>query len=112
MPRERLYASNAERQAAYRARLTQRQAAASDRRLAAKVAELDKQLAAAIARAETAEKRAVTAEGQLRGLKLSVAALQHRLDHPDPDASQLKPAAGPNRAARRAAERDTRRPRH
>lgn len=108
MPRQRLYATNAERQAAYRERTAGRHAAASDSCLAARVAQLEKQLAATAARAETAEQRAVAAEGQLTALKLTVAALQHRLDHPD-TVAEVKPAAGLNRAARRAAGRDSRR---
>ncbi|MGH9045302.1 MAG: hypothetical protein ACRDVP_10810 [Acidimicrobiales bacterium] len=53
-------------------------------------------------RAKTAEQRAVVAEGQVTALKLTIAALQHRLD------SENQPAK-PNRQAGRAAERDARR---
>ena len=62
MPRQRKYSSNAERRAAYRARLAQRQATAVDRHLAARVAELETALAATTRRAETAETRSTQAE--------------------------------------------------
>src|SRR5580658_2675515 len=107
-----MYSSNAERQAAYRARLAQRQAMAVDRRLAAQVAELETALAAAVRRAATAEARAERAEHQtavarerIKVLEISLAGLQHRLegaDTPVPPAD--KPAAGMNRQARRRAE--------
>jgi len=108
MARERLYATNAERQAAYRARLTRRQQDAADSRLVARVAELEQQLAAARQQADTAHQRAAAAEGQVGALKLTVAALQHRLERPDPTI-EGKPPAGPDRAARRAAQNHGRR---
>jgi hypothetical protein len=120
MPRQRLYTSNAERQAAYRARLADRQAIGVDGRLAARVAELETALAAATARAETAEARAIAAEGeaiaarqQFTAFKVTIAALQHRLEQTAPPAGpEPEPAAKMNRQARRQAERDPRRGRH
>ena len=120
MPRHRLYTSNAERQAAYRARLADRQSGGVDGRLVARVAELETALAAARLRAETAEARAIAAEGeahiarhQLTAFKLTIAALQHRLEETTPPAEpEPEPAAKLNRQARRQAERDARRGRH
>lgn len=118
MPRQRLYTSNAERQSAYRARLAQRQATGADADLAARVTELETALAAAVVRAETAETRAVHAEAeanvareQVTALKLTVAALQHRLEQATTPAGS-EPAAKMNRQARRQAERDARRHHH
>ncbi|MGH9076523.1 MAG: hypothetical protein ACRDY0_03565 [Acidimicrobiales bacterium] len=118
MPRQRLYSSNAERQAAYRARLARRQAGDLDAGLVAKVTELETTLAAATRRAETAERRAAKAEAdaavareQLTALKLTVAALQHRLEQTTP-AAETEPAAKMNRQARRQAEREAHRGRH
>jgi hypothetical protein len=53
MPRERLYNSNAERQAAYRDRLAERQDLAESGQLVARLAELETTLAAAVRRAES-----------------------------------------------------------
>jgi hypothetical protein len=53
MPRERLYNSNAERQAAYRERLAERQDLAESGQLVARLAELETTLAAAVRRAES-----------------------------------------------------------
>jgi hypothetical protein len=64
MPRQRLYNSNAERQAAYRDRLAARQALAESGQLVARLAELEAALAAMTRRAEAAEQRAVRAEAQ------------------------------------------------
>jgi hypothetical protein len=108
MPRQRLYASSAARQAAYRARLAQRQAADVDAALVTLVAELEQALASMTARAETAEQRAVVAEGQLTALKLTVAALRHRLEQGTPVAD-TKATSAVNRQGRRQAERDARR---
>jgi hypothetical protein len=69
MARQRVYATNAERQAAYRARVARRQQQAADGRLAARVAQLEQQLAEAVGRAETAEQRAAVTEGRLVALK-------------------------------------------
>jgi hypothetical protein len=109
MPRQRLYDSNAERQAAYRARLAHRQAGDLD---AGRVAELETALAAATSRALAAEDRAAVAEGQLTALKLTIAALQHRLEQTTVPPVGPEPAAKMNRQARRQAERDARRNRH
>jgi hypothetical protein len=77
------------------------------------VAQLEQQLAEAVGRAETAEQRAAVTEGQLAALKLSVAALQRRLEQASPPADpEPKPPAQANRQARRQAERDARRHRH
>jgi hypothetical protein len=115
MPRQRLFSSNAERQAAYRARLAQRQSDGVAPGLVAQVAQLETALAAAVARAETAEARAVHAEQeanmtreQITAFKLTIAALQHRLEQTVPRA-ESEPAAKMNRQARRQAERDARR---
>jgi hypothetical protein len=64
MPRQRMYSSNAERQAAYRARLAARQALADSGQLVARVAELEAALAAMTRRAQTAEQQAARAEAQ------------------------------------------------
>ena len=92
-----------------------------------RLAELEKALAAATKRADTAEVRAVRAERQaaswgrhrtlgaavarIAELEATVADLQARLAtaHTAPDRTSQP---GPNRAARRAAERDSRRRRH
>ena len=111
MGRPRLYTSNAERQSAYRARLAQRQAANLDAGLAARVAEMETALAAAVARAETAEAEATVAREQVTALKLTIAALQHRLEQNTPPAG-TDPATKMNRQARRQAERDARRHHH
>jgi hypothetical protein len=62
MPRERMYSSNAERQAAYRDRLAARLALAESGQLVARLTELETVLAAAVRRAERAEARAARAE--------------------------------------------------
>lgn len=61
MPRGRLYASNAERQAAYRARLAERHALADSGGLTGRLVELEAALAAANPRAEAAGRRAARA---------------------------------------------------
>lgn len=115
MPPQRLYSSNAERQSAYRARLAQRQAADLDAVLVARVAELEAALEAAITRAETAEVSAIRAEQeanaareQITAFKLTIAALQHRLEQTI-SVAESEPAAKMNRQARRQADRDARR---
>lgn len=128
MPRERMYSSNAERQSAYRARLADRQALADTGQLARRVAELEKALAAATKQAEAAEQRAARAERQaaiaadghvelkaarqhIAELQATIAQLQAR--NPTPATTGTTPERpGLNRAARRAAERDSRRHRH
>ena len=75
MPRARLYASNAERQAAYRARLAERRALADSEELVARVVELESALAAAIRRVEDAEQRVTRAEGQATDARESYSAL-------------------------------------
>jgi hypothetical protein len=62
MPRERMYSSNAERQAAYRDRLAARLALAESGQLVARLTELETVLAAAVRRAERTEARAARAE--------------------------------------------------
>ncbi len=64
MPRPRLYASNAERQAAYRERLAERHALADSGQLVAHLGELEAALAAANRRAQAAEVRAARAQRQ------------------------------------------------
>lgn len=65
MPRQRLYGSNAERQAAYRARLAERQRLAGTGDVTARVGQLERTLADAERRALAAEVRASHAERQL-----------------------------------------------
>ena len=123
MGRERLYSSNAERQAAYRARLAERTRLDNAGRPTGRLAELEAALAAATRRAEAAEARAARAErdavcrhdlerdlavalGRVADLEAVVTGLHHQL------AEDTTATAGPpglNRAARRAAERDRRR---
>jgi hypothetical protein len=69
MPRERMYSSNAERQAAYRARIADRHALAASGQLVARVAELEAALAAMTRRAQVAEQRAGRAEAQTAELR-------------------------------------------
>lgn len=69
MPRERLYSSNAERQAAYRDRLAARQALAGSGQLVARVRDLEAALAAMTRRAQVAEQRAGRAEAQTADLR-------------------------------------------
>ena len=64
MPRPRLYASNAERQAAYRERLAERHALADSGQLVAHLGEMEAALAAANRRAQAAEVRAARSERQ------------------------------------------------
>lgn len=64
MPRERIYESNAERQAAYRARIADRQTLAESGQLTRRLAELERALAAADRRADRAEQKAAKAERQ------------------------------------------------
>ena len=87
MPRRRLYPSNAERQAAYRARLAVRQARVSHVPQTVSGEQLEAALVAMTSRAEKADRRAVEAERraeaavrQARALKLSLAALQLQME--------------------------------
>lgn len=64
MPRTRLYTSNAERQAAYRARLAERRALADSEQLVDGVVEREAALAAASRLAKAAEQRTARAERQ------------------------------------------------
>jgi hypothetical protein len=144
MPRERIYSSNAERQAAYRARVAEHHALAGSGQLVSRVRELEAALAAMTRRAENAEQRAVRAEAQvgefrdrsntrdrnaaarpdrtppgpkgrdqvrLLAAMQRIAELEATIDglHQQLAAAAAPKAAGPNRAARRAAERDQRR---
>lgn len=62
MPRDRLYTSNADRQAAYRARLAEQRTLAGTDAVVARLRSLDAALADAERRTEAAETRAATAE--------------------------------------------------
>ena len=83
MPRRRLYPSNADRQAAYRARLAMRQANPREDALGARVKELEAALLVMTAQARTADRRAAAAENQalvaleqVKALKITIAALE------------------------------------
>lgn len=124
MPRDRTYASNAERQAAYRARLAERRRLAGTDGAVSRLQQLEKALAearrakaAADARTERAEQRRQAAEAardaarrRLDILEATVDDLTGRLA-----AYQSQPRQppntidGPNRAARRRADREQRR---
>jgi hypothetical protein len=123
MGRERVYSSNAERQAAYRARLAERRGLDGTGRLSGRLAQLEAALAAATRRAEAAEARAARAEsdavcrhdlerdlavalGRVADLEATLAGLHRRLA---PDTTTTASPPGLNRAARRAAERQQRR---
>lgn len=148
MPRPSQYASNGERQAAYRDRLAQRHALADSGQLVARLAELEAALAAANRRVDAAYVRAARAERQaaaardrytallatrsasiagapgrakdhpaaqlavahqrMAELESTLAELQQRLASTEPR-RDVTDGTGPNRAARRAAERDRRR---
>lgn len=75
MPRARLYASNAERQADYRARLAERRALADSGELVDRVVELEAALAAARRREEAAEGRFTRAERQAADARYRYTAL-------------------------------------
>ena len=75
MPRARLYASNAERQADYRARLAERRALADSGELVDRVVELEAALAAARRREEAAEGRVTRAERQAADARYRYTAL-------------------------------------
>jgi hypothetical protein len=111
MPRARLYESNAERQAAYRARLASRplQATAVNQigELETALAWMTKRALAAEERAVQAEHRATAADNQVMALKLSLAGVQHQLEQSQ--AANSEAPTSPNRQARRQAERDARR---
>jgi hypothetical protein len=123
MGRERVYSSNAERQAAYRARLAERTRLDGAGQLTGRLAELEAALAAASRRAEAAEARAARAEhdavcrhdlerdlaaalGRVADLEAVVTGLRRRLA---PDTTTTASPPGLNRQARRAAERQQRR---
>jgi hypothetical protein len=130
MSRERIYSSDAERQAAYRARLAERTRLAGTGQLTGRLRELETALAAATWRAEGAEERAARAEkdaaagrrrfdrdlatalGRVADLEATVAELRRQLTSTAADASGPASTAGLNRAARRAAKRDRRRRDH
>jgi hypothetical protein len=65
----------------------------------------------AVRRAAEAENQAATALEQVKALKITIAALQHRSEAAASDTGPA-PAIGMNRQARRQAERDARRRRH
>jgi hypothetical protein len=126
MGRERVYSSDAERQAAYRARLAERTSPAGTGQLTVRLRGLETALAAATRRAEDAEARAARAErdaadrdqlgrdlatalGRVADLEATVAELRRQLTSTAADASGPASTAGLNRAARRAAERQQRR---
>lgn len=126
MSRERVYSSNADRQAAYRARLAERRRLTQSGRLTGRLRELEMALAVAIRRAEAAEARAARAERDAADrdqLACDLAAALGRVDEMEATAAELRrqladaataipylqAPAGLNRAARRAAERDPRR---
>jgi hypothetical protein len=123
MSRERVYSSNAERQAAYRARLAERRGLDGTGRLSGRLHQLETALADATRRAEVAEARAARAEsdavcrhdlerdlavalGRVADLEATLAGLNRRLA---PDTTTTASPVGLNRAARRAAERQQRR---
>lgn len=129
MGRERVYSSDAERQAAYRARLAERTSPAGTGQLTVRLRGLETALAAATRRAEDAEARAARAErdaadrdqlgrdlatalGRVADLEATVAELRRQLTSTAADASGPASTAGLNRAARRAAKRDRRRRDH
>lgn len=129
MGRERVYSSNAERQAAYRARLAERTRLARAGQLTGRVGEFEAALAATTRRAEAADARAARAEsdavcrhdlerdlavalGRVADLEATVTGLRRRLAENTTTTASPPGPAGLNRAARRSAERDRRRRRH
>ena len=135
LARERVYASNAERQGAYRARLADRQRALATDGALETIHKLEAALAKAERRAAKTEERARAAEveAQLALSRLNaggprpaaarstnVEILRERIRRLEAivtnQAAELerrrsaRPAPGPNRAERRAAERGPRRP--
>jgi hypothetical protein len=121
MGRVRVYSSNAERQAAYRARLAERRSRDGTGRLTARLRQLETALADAIRRADVAEIRAARAEsdarrdleddlavalGRVADLEATVAELRRRLAQDTTTAASPSGSAERDRAARRAAERD------
>ncbi|MFZ0226649.1 MAG: hypothetical protein WAL41_06845 [Mycobacterium sp.] len=126
MGRERVYWSNADRQAAYRARLTERMRLSQSGRLTGRLRGLEMALAVATRCAEDAEARATKAErdaaerdrlgrdlaaalGRVADLEATVAGLRRQLAAATTTTASPPETAGLNRAARRAAERDRRR---
>jgi hypothetical protein len=127
MGRERVYSSNADRQAAYRARLAQRTRLDGSGQLTRRLRELETALADATRRAEVAEARAArtahdaatgrhrfdcdlaTALGRVADLEATVAGLRRQLAEATTTTASPPGSAGLNRAARWAAERQQRR---
>ena len=126
MGRERVYSSNADRQAAYRARLAERRRHDGTGRLSGRIRDLGTALAAATSRAEAAEARTARAErdaadrdqlgrdlavalGRVADLEATVAGLRRQLAAATTATASPPGPAGLNRAARRAAERQQRR---
>jgi hypothetical protein len=118
-----VYSSNADRQAAYRARLAERTRLSQSGRIAGRLQELETATADAMRRAEAAEARAAQAErdasdrdqlarglgaalGCVAEMEATVAGLHRQLAAAT--TTTVSPP-GLNRAARRAAERDRRR---
>lgn len=67
---------------------------------------MTKRALAAEDRALQAEHRAAVADNKVMALKLSLAGVQHQLE--ESQAAKHEPPVGPNRQARRQAERDAR----
>jgi hypothetical protein len=126
MSRERVYSSNAERQAAYRARLAERRGLDDTGRLTARLRELETALTDATRWAEAAEPRPARAEsdaarrhdlerdlavalGRVADLEATVAGLNRQLAQDTTTTASRSGSAGLNRAARRAVERQQRR---
>ena len=126
MGRERVYSSNADRQAAYRARLAERRRPDGTGRLTGRIREIGTALAAATSRAEVAEARTARAErdaadrdqlgrdlavalGRVADLEATVAGLRRQLAAATTATASPPGPAGLKRAARRAAERQPRR---
>jgi hypothetical protein len=126
MSRERIYSSDAERQAAYRARLAERTRPAGTGQLTARLRDLETALAATTRHAEDAEARAAQAErevaardhfgrdltaalGRVADLETTVAELRRQLAAATTTTASAAGTTGLNRAARRAVERDRRR---
>ena len=126
MGRERVYSSNADRQAAYRARLAERTRISQSGRTARRLQEFETATGDAMRRAEAAEARAARAErdaagrdrlgrdlsvalGRVADLEATVAGLHRQLAAETTATASPPGPAGLNRAARRAAERQQRR---
>jgi len=127
MSLERVYSSNAERRAAYRARLAERRGLDGTGRLTGRLAELEAALADATRRAEAAEARAARAEhdagcghdlerdlavalGRVADLEVTVAELRRQLAHATSATASPPGTAGcstAQRAGRPSANRGT-----